>query len=182
MLLIETPIHCVNFESGFISCSLSQILQGPSTWSCHFLPQGPHVWRRKDISSYSRQSFSWLETYVETKLAFFSPMGQEHMWILVLHIQFCTLQVKKQLCRQVQSMYNLLHLHFDRCTYFFLPVWLLIDVLLRVIFSSCITSEVSGPGPTQMNVRHLLGFRRAMSNLNVEEVERCWGETLLKAS
>lgn len=56
------------------------------------------------------------------------------------------------------------------------------DVLLCVIFSSCITSEVSGPVPVQMNVRHLLGFQRAMSNLNEEEVERCWDETLLKGS
>lgn len=51
-----------------------------------------------------------------------------------------------------------------------------------VIFSSCITSEVSGPVPKQMNVRHLLGFQRAMSNLNEGEVGWGWDEALLKAS
>lgn len=78
-------------------------------------------------------------------------------------------------------------LHFDRCTYvlflvFFLKVCLVTEVLLCVIFSSCITSEVSGPVPKQMNVRHLLGFQRAMSNLNEGEVGWCWEEALLKAS
>lgn len=67
-------------------------------------------------------------------------------------------------------------------SFFFLRVCLVTEVLLCVIFSSCITSEVSGPVPKQMNVRHLLGFQRAMSNLNEGEVGWCWDEALLKAS